>query len=569
MKLKTFYLFLLIFFTLQSKTIFSYHFPSLDEVLSEESNDERIINNYIKETKKNLTAKTKTIKVYKQLQQEDLQDQNNKKDLENITIYNQNSESSNWPFIRFNSIKHVNHDLVRFFIKYYSTVGKAFLNNSLKRMKVYFPVVKKFLKKHNLPLEFSVLPIVESGYNPIALSHKGARGMWQLMPLTGRIYSLNISNAIDERMDILKSTESAILYIKSLSEMFNKNWDLVIAGYNGGGGYISSMIRKHKKTSFWKLCKISGFKSETLEFVPRFYAILHILKNPDIYGIENNSVFSNISFEHISIKYPVPFSKISSITSIPMQVLKDLNPHLLKKHAVDGARLYVPRKMGTMTLSKINTNINYKKYILAKKAEKSKKTNVKLKMIRYRIRRGDTIYKVSKRFSVSVKNIVKFNRLKRKKYLYKGLILKIPIYTSKRIKRKSIVRNVKHYKKSVYKNKRKNLKIKRRNIVKHIVRKGETLYRIAKRYQVSAKKIININRILNPKRIFKGMVLRIPLKKKKGNKSFVYYKVRKGDTLYKISKKFKVSVIKIINFNQISNKKYIVAGIILKIPSFS
>lgn len=95
-----------------------------------------------------------------------------------------------------------------------------------------------------------------------------------------------INGIVDERMDVEKSTRAALLFLKSLAETFNNNWDLVIASYNGGGGYISSQIRSQKESNFWKICQISGFKNETLEFVPRFYAVLHILKNPEKYNLQ-------------------------------------------------------------------------------------------------------------------------------------------------------------------------------------------------------------------------------------------------------------------------------------------
>ncbi len=521
-------------------------YPSLDDLLNESSKEDQIIDSYIDETRKELVEEKIPAKVV------------SKKNDKVVEFIKKDSVDGKETLKEFNSIKPVDNDLVRFFIKYYSTVGRAFLKRSINRMKIYFPLVKKHLIKNNLPLELSVLAIVESGYNPEALSHKVARGMWQLMPLTGKIYNLKIGNYIDERMDIDKSTEAAILYLKSLGEMFNKNWDLVIASYNGGGGYISSLIRKHKKTDFWKLCKISGFWSETLEFVPRFYAILHILKNAEKYNFTLPGLDHSVGFEKVTVPKNVQLKTIAKSSSIPLAIINKLNPHFKKCIALENCNLFVPKTMGNMVVRKIRTNLRFKSIVLNKEPTHRVKHKKRYRIIYYKIRRGDSISKIAKKFRISSSLIYKYNRIKKYRRLSIGKVIKVlkPISNRKIIAKKRRKRNVR---------KKFNIKLKKQPVLKHIVKSGDTLFRIAKRYRVSPKKIIRYNRLANPKRIFRGMVLKIPVKKN-SKKGIVIYRVKKGDTLFRIARKFNTSIKIIMKFNRLKSRKTIAAGKILKIP---
>ncbi len=149
-------------------------------------------------------------------------------------------------------------------------------------MKKYLYFIKKYAKKYSLPIEICILGIIESGFNKNAISKSGAVGIWQIMSETAKIVGLKS----EERVNPDKSTHAAFLHLKNLIRLFNQNWPLTLAAYNGGGAYIKKLVKVNNEKNFWKLCLIKGFKKETKDYVPKFYALLHIIKNHSKYDIK-------------------------------------------------------------------------------------------------------------------------------------------------------------------------------------------------------------------------------------------------------------------------------------------
>ena len=139
---------------------------------------------------------------------------------------------------------------------------------------LYFPLFEQELDKYNLPLELKYLAIVESALNPKAKSFSGATGLWQFMYLTGREYGLKVTSYIDERQDPLKSTQAACEYFQKLYTMFG-DWNLVLAAYNGGPGYLQSKINSVGSYDFWKLHPY--LRKETRNYVPTFIAVNYVM----------------------------------------------------------------------------------------------------------------------------------------------------------------------------------------------------------------------------------------------------------------------------------------------------
>jgi membrane-bound lytic murein transglycosylase D len=161
----------------------------------------------------------------------------------------------------------------------------------VERLKHYYPLFMKNAVKHNLPLEIAALGIVESRLKTSALSHKGALGIWQLMPRTAEVLGLEVSSLSDERTNAAKSTDAAFRHIRNLYEYFRGDWSLTLASYNAGISYVARTAKKYGIQDFWDFYKIPEFKKETLHYVPRIYAVAHILRNPKKYGISSPLVF--------------------------------------------------------------------------------------------------------------------------------------------------------------------------------------------------------------------------------------------------------------------------------------
>ncbi len=219
---------------------------------------------------------------------------------------------------------------------------KEGLEFAFLRMKIYEPLIVPILRKYNLPEEFKYLPVVESMYNPFAVSRSGAAGIWQLMPYTAKRYGLKINSYIDERFDILKSTEAASKYLKDLYKEF-RDWEKVLAAYNCGEG----CVKRNVKTSFWNSKNL--LPEETRNYVPQFMALLLIAKNPEKYGIRlkepKRKIFAVKTDRKLNI-YEVMF-----IYDLEEYEFKDLNPHIKGSIIPEGSYIYISEEDGMLHFS--------------------------------------------------------------------------------------------------------------------------------------------------------------------------------------------------------------------------
>ena len=163
---------------------------------------------------------------------------------------------------------------VKKYINKYLREDKKLISKMLASSSYYFPLIEATLDKHGLPMELKYLAIVESGLNPKARSVSGATGLWQFMYLTGKQYNLEVNSYVDDRQDPLKSTESACQYFKKLYDIFG-DWNLVLAAYNGGPGYIQRKIIDTGINDYWQLQK--HLRTETRNYIPKFIAINYLM----------------------------------------------------------------------------------------------------------------------------------------------------------------------------------------------------------------------------------------------------------------------------------------------------
>ncbi len=183
---------------------------------------------------------------------------------------------------------------VKFHISVYSGRMKPKIARYFERKKVYFPMIKKIFEEKNLPLDLAYISMLESGFNPQALSHAGARGLWQFMPATGRTYGLVVDNTIDERCDPEKATYAAAEYFKDLISIFGGKSSvmLAMAAYNAGEGRILGALRKiddpMRNRDFWYIYRMGCLAEETNEYIPRVLALMIIDTNPAMFGIQAN-----------------------------------------------------------------------------------------------------------------------------------------------------------------------------------------------------------------------------------------------------------------------------------------
>jgi len=298
----------------------------------------------------------------------------------------------------------VYNDKVQVFIDSYLGINKALISRMKGLAPYYFPMFERELDQYDLPLEFKYLAIVESALNPKARSHSGASGLWQFMYLTGKQYGLDVTSYVDERQDPLKATKSACEYFVSLYDTFG-DWNLVLAAYNGGPGYLQQKIASVGSSDFWELYPY--LRKETRNYVPKFIAINYAMQfaNEHDIAIENPEIY----FEEIDtliLKKEVELKILTELLCVTEQSINYLNPAYKKSIFPKGSVLIFP--INAVHDFKLNETTNYA-FI---DAVGNKEILIDEERIVYRVHDGDYLGGIAKAHNVHVFEIKEWNKLK-------------------------------------------------------------------------------------------------------------------------------------------------------------
>ena len=221
---------------------------------------------------------------------------------------------------------------VRKFIYTYLTTGRKYSKEAIERSHLYYDIISDIFKQNSdIPFDISLLPLLESGFNPYAVSRSRAVGLWQFIATTSKHLGLRKDRWIDERRDIEKSTHAAIRHLRHLYEMFN-SWELALAAYNGGAMHVIRSMKKAGTRNFWELTRSGMLNTETREYVPRFIALALIYKNQRLFGIydEINTPHKEKT-DNFILKYPTHIQHILKVSGISEEVIRTYNPELKKK----------------------------------------------------------------------------------------------------------------------------------------------------------------------------------------------------------------------------------------------
>ncbi|MBT8395105.1 MAG: LysM peptidoglycan-binding domain-containing protein [Flavobacteriaceae bacterium] len=302
------------------------------------------------------------------------------------------------------------------------SVIKTYLKNrrqSLERLmalsELYFPMFERELDNQNIPLEIKYLAIVESALKPKAKSRVGATGLWQFMFTTGKQYGLDVSSYVDERSDPIKSTVAATKYLSSLYRIFG-DWDLALAAYNSGPGNVSKAIRRSGGyKNYWN---IRGFlPRETAGYLPAFLATMYIFEYAEEHGFKSNQPnFRHFETDTVHVKQMISLDQVSELTGVKIEELQFLNPSFKLDiiPVIKGEDYYL-----RLPKNSIGKFVNNEKeiYAFAKtefdKREKPLPEFTKTKsQIRYRVRSGDYLGKIARRYGVRVSDLKRWNGLR-------------------------------------------------------------------------------------------------------------------------------------------------------------
>lgn len=445
------------------------------------------------------------------------------------------------------SIQPVNNSIVELFIKYYTTIGRKYLEKAFENMQKYYPVIAKKLQEHNLPLELAILPIIESAYSEYARSSSGALGLWQLMPFTAKINGCKITEYVDERMEIMKATEAAIKFILHLKATFN-NWDLILAAYNGGGNYLLQQMRKYRSDNFWEFSKKDGFSQQTMEYVPRFYAVYHVMLNLKKYQFSPMDFKRKVYFETVETPRGTGIDRIAAVLDLQPFELKELNPQLLQNiipHDTEMYSLKVPNGFGKIYIAR-------KHLIQPVTLPAAAVQFVHQKII---IRHGDTLNLIAQRYRVKKNDIVRINYLRDPNRLSIGMPLLLPIKV--RVQNNSETAGS-------------SITTPARQPSASPVRPAPTERRIhprpvvpQRRTHIAAQTRINPTPASNRNSVYHQRRNRLLLMIQRPRKTSVVYKVRRGDTVVRIAKVLNTSQEKVIAAN--NGSTFLIAGRVLKI----
>jgi membrane-bound lytic murein transglycosylase D len=316
---------------------------------------------------------------------------------------------------------------------------------------------------------------VESLFKPQAYSRARARGIWQFVKGTARLYGLKVGWWLDERLDYRKATRSAALCLKDLYEQFG-SWYLALAAYNGGPGRVARVIQRYGEMDYWTMAKRRLLPRETRNFVPSILAAIIISRNPGRYGFVVESE-PPLEFETVSLDYQVDLAVIAESIGVPLQTMMVLNPELQRgvtPFETESYQLKVPpgtSDLLTQQLAKIPP-------------EK------RLRLKHHRVRQGETLSHISARYGVSIRGIAEVNRIRNIHRLRLGQDLIIPLTE------RGATGSAESRKKAL-------------KAGKHTVRQGDSLYRIARLYGVALDDLFRWNNIRPGEHIHPGQQISI------------------------------------------------------------
>jgi membrane-bound lytic murein transglycosylase D len=490
---------------------------------------------------------------------------------DSIPVYNDSILSERIAHLNQHSIVElVFNRHVKTYINVYSVKRRELASKVLGLSEVYFPLFEEYLDKYNMPLELKYLAVVESALNPTANSRAGAKGLWQFMYRTGRVYGLKANSLVDDRFDPYKATDAACRHLQDLYDIYG-NWSLALAAYNSGAGNVNKAIRRAGGVkSYWAVWPY--LPRETRGYVPAFIAVMYIMNytaEHNIYPIQPNVFYNEI--DTVVVNDVLSFDQISEMLNIPIDELKFLNPayktgiipstadnkYILRLHHQYIASFIDNEK----ALYAYKTKKGIEKEKLLAEIKKAKERNIHV------VRYGENLGLIAQKYRCSVRNLKSWNNL-RKNTIYPGqkLVIYAPGYTGQKVTSASKSSSAAA----------KSTDISNRNRNYHIVKNGENLGLIAQKYKCSVNELKRWNNLtgntIQPKQ---KLLVYEPEKANTTQEisfdnnitgKYVYHTVKKGDTLWDIAKLYKgVTVDQIRKLNNIQNSKKLKPGQKLKV----
>lgn len=433
---------------------------------------------------------------------------------------------------------------VRKQLDYLTRDTRGHFQEYLNRSGKYIGLMREIIREKGLPEDIVYLPLIESGFNPKAYSWAHASGPWQFISSTGRKYGLKRNWWYDERRDFVKSTYAACDYLKYLYQMFG-DWKLALAAYNGGEGRVGRTIKRQRTNDFWQM----DLRKQTEDYVPRYMAAVMVAKQPEKYGFSSGSS-SPLKFETVEIKHCLDLKEVARKLDIDMAQLRELNPELLRDVTPPGMRRYQLR------IPPGKADIFWSHY----QDLSSKGATI---FAQHKVRKGETLSRLAKKYGTTTTALAKLNGMSSRKRLRAGQYLTVPMTT-----RSSSSSN--YTRSSSYK---KGSKATTGSYFSYLVRKHDSLTKIAKKYGTTVSALRKLNGFSSRRILYAGEKIKVSGSRGLANKNtidrltdnLVIHIVRNGDTLWKIAQSYGTSLTNLLAWNKINQADEIRPGQSLRI----
>ena len=315
------------------------------------------------------------------------------------------------------------NNMVRQCIDRYTTRNRSLVSYMLGISEFYMPMIEAEIDKYNMPHELKYLPVIESALNPKAVSRAGAKGLWQFMFATGKLYGLKSNNYIDDRFDPLKATRAGLHYLRDLYKFFNR-WDLAIAAYNCGPGNVKkAILRSGGKTDFWEIYRF--LPRETRGYLPALVAANYVMTYHEEHGICPMEPNIPIGTDTLLITKNLHFKQITQFCDISIDDIRAINPQYIKDVIPGEAETYVlrlPNSAITQFIANEDSIYNYNKEQffpqsdIAKMLKQAKANDDGRGTLKYhKIRNGETLGSIARKYRVTVKQIMRWNNMRNTK----------------------------------------------------------------------------------------------------------------------------------------------------------
>jgi len=410
-------------------------------------------------------------------------------------------------------------------IKIFQTAEREFFEKSYKRSGLFRQMILEELRKAGLPEELSWVPLIESGFQVRAYSRARALGLWQFISSTGYRYGLKRDRWIDERMDPIKSTQAALKYLRDLHSHFG-DWTTALASYNCGEYKVKTVIRNQRFNyldNFWDLYLM--LPRETASFVPRFIATLLIVNDPEKYGFSLPTPDTSLEFVSLPMNSPIRLSSLSKAMGLKEDVLSSLNPELRHGATPDYEYvLRVPLGFAEKAMIALNT---LPTWIPPEATYRI-----------HRVRRGESLSLIAQRYRTSISAIARLNGLRRVNLIKSGQRLKIPV-RGRRYASAPPPKLVKEGEKLIY-----------------IVRRGDSLYKIASAFSTTVGKIKKDNSLESDVLdVGQKIVIQSSIPQEA-----TIYTVKRGDSPSRIANKFGMNLSILLSLNSLNYRSKIYPG---------